>query len=680
MRGTYVYFYSSKKLRFLLVHFHIEYLCQQTTVRQILKELDKLKPKSPPAEERPLDPTYDRAMEKLRSQPKNCVQLALNILSWLVKARRILNVEELRVAVSVMPGQYELDEWDLPDRTILTDVCAGLVRIDDKTDTIRLVHYTTQEYLKKEIPKDADFYIAMACTTYLSFNVFAGGTARNTKSRLGKSYPFLVYAARYFLYHLKACDQRSTTALLLKFLASPGNVFTSRKVIKSSKTPHHSNPLHLAVSIGHYEVACLLLEGADLSLSDNDQLRLLFDRDVNVRVLLHSKANLSVRDGDQTALQIALPTENEAIIRLLLENGADISEKGNRGRAALHFAALRGDEAIVKLLLEYGARIPEKDDNGQAALHIAVSKESEAITRLLLENGANISEVDNDRHTALHIAVSEGGEEIVKLLLENGADVSEKDNLGQTALHIAASGWDEEILELLLENGADISEKDNFGRTALHFAAIEGSEEITKLLIINGAAAIISEKGNDGRTALHIVASEENEELAELLLKNGAAVCASKKDSYGETALHIAASRWNKQIVRLLLDHGAVDVSVKDDCGQTALHIAASKGDEVIATLLLQNGVCASEEDNDGQTALHIAVSERNEAVVRLLKNSTSIFGGDNSSRPARDTAMTWGSKSMGLLPSMKEAIALENDKSSQAESPENEQKGGNGK
>lgn len=43
------------------------------------------------------------------------------------------------------------------------------------------------------------------------------------------------------------------------------------------------------------------------------------------------------------------------MVHLLLDNGADIEGQDNRGRMALHLAAMSGNYEIVKLLLEKGA-------------------------------------------------------------------------------------------------------------------------------------------------------------------------------------------------------------------------------------------------------------------------------------------------------------------------------------
>jgi hypothetical protein len=57
---------------------------------------------------------------------------------------------------------------------------------------------------------------------------------------------------------------------------------------------------------------------------------------------------------------------------LLLEKGADIKVKNNKGKTALHCPAANGYEAVVRLLLEKGVDIEAKyNNNGRTALHFA---------------------------------------------------------------------------------------------------------------------------------------------------------------------------------------------------------------------------------------------------------------------------------------------------------------------
>ena len=53
---------------------------------------------------------------------------------------------------------------------------------------------------------------------------------------------------------------------------------------------------------------------------------------------------------------------HEAVVKLLLEKGAELETKYNNGRTPLSWAARNGHEAVVKLLLEKGAELETKDD------------------------------------------------------------------------------------------------------------------------------------------------------------------------------------------------------------------------------------------------------------------------------------------------------------------------------
>ena len=63
----------------------------------------------------------------------------------------------------------------------------------------------------------------------------------------------------------------------------------------------------------------------------------------------------------QTPLSWAAENGHEAVVKLLLEKGADVECKSNDGRTPLWWAAEKGHEAVVKLLLEKGADVESKD-------------------------------------------------------------------------------------------------------------------------------------------------------------------------------------------------------------------------------------------------------------------------------------------------------------------------------
>jgi len=90
----------------------------------------------------------------------------------------------------------------------MVSACAGLVTVDERSDVIRLVHSTTQEYLERTLTEwspTAQKDIATTCVTYLSFNAFEAGfcsTDTEFEKRL-RSYPLYDYAARNWGHHAR---------------------------------------------------------------------------------------------------------------------------------------------------------------------------------------------------------------------------------------------------------------------------------------------------------------------------------------------------------------------------------------------------------------------------------------------------------------------------------------------
>jgi hypothetical protein len=63
----------------------------------------------------------------------------------------------------------------VPQIEDMVSVYAGLVTVDEESNIIRLVHYTTQEYFERTQRKwfpNAETDIIAICVTYLSFRVF----------------------------------------------------------------------------------------------------------------------------------------------------------------------------------------------------------------------------------------------------------------------------------------------------------------------------------------------------------------------------------------------------------------------------------------------------------------------------------------------------------------------------
>jgi ankyrin repeat protein len=99
-------------------------------------------------------------------------------------------------------------------------------------------------------------------------------------------------------------------------------------------------------------------------------------------------------DDSQTPLSRTAMEGHEAVVKLLLEKGAELESKDSDfGMTPLLQAAMDGHEAVVKLLLEKGAELESKDKTGRTPLSRAAENGHEAVVKLLLKKGAETTSV-----------------------------------------------------------------------------------------------------------------------------------------------------------------------------------------------------------------------------------------------------------------------------------------------
>jgi uncharacterized protein len=127
-----------------------------------------------------------------------------------------------------------------------------------------------------------------------------------------------------------------------------------------------------------------------------------------VQFLIEKGADLNEIDATQKgALVYAAGRGFTPVARLLLDHGVDVNAHYGHNLTALMWAAGHSSEAgtkdiaeVMTLLIERGALIDERDDRGRTALMIAAELDHEAAVDLLLAHGADKSLKDNQGKTA----------------------------------------------------------------------------------------------------------------------------------------------------------------------------------------------------------------------------------------------------------------------------------------
>ena len=93
---------------------------------------------------------------------------------------------------------------------------------------------------------------------------------------------------------------------------------------------------------------------------------------------------------------------------------------------------------MLKILVDNGANLEVKDVDGETPAFLAATSKCPEVMKVLLDAGANPNTQGEDGWTALMMAARDGDYEITKMLLERGADLYfGTDMFGRTARDIS---------------------------------------------------------------------------------------------------------------------------------------------------------------------------------------------------------------------------------------------------
>lgn len=392
--------------------------------------------------------------------------------------------------------------------------------------------------------------------------------------------------------------------------------------------------LHWAAYKGDLDSARLLIDaGADIAAQNRysvTPLVLACERGHAslVEALLDAGAdpNTVLPEGE-TVLMTAARTGNVDILRLLVAAGADIDARESwRGQTALHWAAGDNHPEALHTLIEMGANVSERSDRGWSPFLFAARAGNTEAVRALLEAGADV----NDRiqpaegieesprartagTSALVLAIMNGHFSLARELVERGADPNAAAQ-GWTALHQLAytrrpnsgkgmppvervDGLDTlELGRFLLENGADPNQRqtqrfnnrernnlNRVGATPYLLAAKHADPPFMRLLAEYGADSQMPTESN----------------ASPLMVAAGVGIF-----NIGESA---GTNEEAFEAVKLAWELGDHNVNGADNNGYTALHGAALRGADAIVDFLVEHGADLLPETKEGWTPLRVA-------------------------------------------------------------------------
>ncbi|XP_038626406.1 ankyrin repeat and SAM domain-containing protein 6 isoform X2 [Tachyglossus aculeatus] len=322
---------------------------------------------------------------------------------------------------------------------------------------------------------------------------------------------------------------------LLRFLLRRGAAVDRRN--------HYGwSPLMQAARFGHLNVVHLLLEhGADVNAQNRLGASVLTMASRGghvsvVKLLLETGALVdghdpssggAARDGgppgppDVTALMTAAQHGHEAVVRLLVDWGADANySAGTMGWTPLMLAALHGRVSVAQLLVDKGADPDHVDVLDKTPFEIALDfKQKDMVDYLDSLTTIRPKTDEEKRRPDIFHALKMGNFQLVKEIADEDANQVNIINAdGASPLMFAAVTGQLTLVQLLVERDADIDKQDNVhGWTALMQATYHGNKEVVTYLLNQGAD--VSLRAKNGYTAFDLVMllNDPDTELVRLL-------------------------------------------------------------------------------------------------------------------------------------------------------------------
>ncbi|CAH0381248.1 unnamed protein product [Bemisia tabaci] len=220
--------------------------------------------------------------------------------------------------------------------------------------------------------------------------------------------------------------------------------------------------------------------------------------------------------SDNVMLLEAASRNDVAEVRRLLIKGVSPDSTNEDGLTALHQCCIDDNEEMMKVLLEFGANVNAEDSEKWTPLHAAATCGHLHLVRYLINSGANLLAVNADGNMPYDICEDESALDYIEgemarrgvtqelidetrastetqmlhdleILAKQGKDLEWYDEQGATPLHIAAANGYIRVVEFLLDQHVSTDVRDNDDWQPVHAAACWGHLEVLELLVQNGA-------------------------------------------------------------------------------------------------------------------------------------------------------------------------------------------------
>lgn len=219
-----------------------------------------------------------------------------------------------------------------------------------------------------------------------------------------------------------------------------------------------------------------------------------------VGVIAAATLLLALAGRTEPDLSVAVVEGRHAQVRILLGQNVEVDQPVVGGFTPLMRAAVRDDEAMVRLLADGGADVEAvAPAGGLTPIHVAAIADAPEAIRALIEAGAEIDRPSRSGRRAIDHAAAAGSVDAIIALAEAGVDLDTRSHayvqlpgyptdLGPTPLATAARFGHVDAVDALLALGASVDGRSARGQTALLQAvAANQAPELIVVLLEAGA-------------------------------------------------------------------------------------------------------------------------------------------------------------------------------------------------
>ncbi|WP_151899695.1 ankyrin repeat domain-containing protein [Sulfurimonas hydrogeniphila] len=369
----------------------------------------------------------------------------------------------------------------------------------------------------------------------------------------------------------------------------------------------------------------------------------VYDRGDIVKILLENGADVSI---DKNLLATAINFNQPDIAKLLIEHGADVNQE-IEGLSLLAYTIMFGETDIAKLLIEHGADV-NQEIKGHNLLVFSILFDKNDTAKLLIKYGAKVN--TENAASPLMVSIMFGTHEMSKYLIEQGAKkLSEIDFLGALFL----SG-DERSLKLLKRRDINIQDVDEDNDSLLmifldlDIANFEKNMQNALLEMFNSMPDLYQAVYNANKKIESNLEAfkktlknlpDKNSILSDVLLKQQQL---SMKLSNISNIMNMKSSNLSQQLqekfknvdpiilTQRFIDLGG-DINIKNNKNQTALSIAYEKNLIDVVKLLIENGADVNIQLNNGDSLYDRVKYLQQTELIELIEKSSTFLQPNNN-------------------------------------------------